>query len=194
MLDTGNAGATIIEDYWAAPLGLTAGLAKGSPRGDARYSSGTIGLGPFTLPGEVVSYYGPAERGSEYTRAVAGIYGEPLLSRFDAAYDYSRGLVWLDPVAEAQPVPFDRSGLSLAKTDGGAFAVSAVPAGSPAEAAGFKKGDVVDAVDGRPAPTLSRADAAALLRGNVGTRIVLRGRFGGEDGSRTLVLRDLVRK
>jgi hypothetical protein len=194
MLDTGNAGATIIEDYWAAPLGLTADLAKGSPRGDARYSSGTIGLGPFTLPGEVVSYYGPAERGSEYTRAVAGIYGEPLLSRFDAAYDYSRGLVWLDPVAEAQPVPFDRSGLSLAKTDGGAFAVSAVPAGSPAEAAGFKKGDVVDAVDGRRAPTLSRADAAALLRGNVGTRIVLRGRYGGEDGSRTLVLRDLVRK
>lgn len=193
MLDTGNAGATIIEDCWAAPLGLTQALATGTPRGDARYSKGDVALGPFRLSGELVSYYGPALRGSEYTRAVAGIYGEPLLSRFDATYDYSRGTVWLDRIPDAQPVPFDRSGLTLTKADGGALTVAAVMPDSPAEAAGFKKGDRVTAIDGKPASAMSRADAAALLRGKVGSRIVLGGRFGDKDGTKSLILREMIR-
>ena len=59
MLDTGNAGPTIIEDYWARKLGLTQALDKGVPRGETKVSEATVGLGPIQLSGELVSYIRP---------------------------------------------------------------------------------------------------------------------------------------
>jgi hypothetical protein len=108
MLDIGNAGATIIEDYWAAQHGLRARLARGAPQGSAKLSPGAVALGPFRLKDETVTYLGPAERGSEFTRSVAAIAGEPLLSRFNAVYDYGHQTVWLQPLPEMQPVPFQK--------------------------------------------------------------------------------------
>jgi hypothetical protein len=194
MLDTGNAGPTIIEDYWAKPLGLSAALDKGVARGDVKVSIGRIGLGPFEVGDELVSYYGPAERGSEYSRAVAGVYGEPLLSRFNATYDYSRSTVWLEPLPDVGPLPFDRSGLSLTKVDGGALKVSAVMQGSPAEEAGIRAGDIVTAINGIASRRLSRADAAAILRDQVGKAVMLSGTFGDVDGQKTVTLRDPLRR
>jgi hypothetical protein len=108
MLDIGNAGPTIIEDYWAAQHGFRSRLAAGTPRGDAKLSIGSVGVGPFVLDGETVEYFGPAERGSEYTRSIAAVLGEPLLSRFNAVYDYGRGKVWLEPLPDVQPLTFER--------------------------------------------------------------------------------------
>jgi hypothetical protein len=193
MLDTGNAGPTIIEDFWARPLGLTKALDKGVARGDAKVSTGSVGIGPFDLRGELVSYYGPAERGSEYTRAVAGILGEPLLSRFKATYDYSSATVWLEQLQNIAPLPFDRSGLSLSKADGGQFKVTAVTPNSPAQDAGIRVGDLVSAVGPFAARTLSRADASEIFRSPIGTTILLRGSFGGQEGQKTIVLRQIVR-
>ncbi|HEY7007113.1 MAG TPA: PDZ domain-containing protein, partial [Sphingomicrobium sp.] len=131
-------------------------------------------------------------RGSEYSRAVAGVYGEPLLSRFRSTYDYSRYRVWLDPLPDAPPLPFDLSGLSLAKAEDGVLEVSAVMPGSPAEQAGIRVGDLVAAIDGKPSRSLSRADAVELLRQPPDTSIALTGTFGGTEGSRTLTLRELL--
>ena len=100
MLDIGNAGPTIIEYHWAEQHGLASKLARGTRAGSRRLSRGTINLGPFTLKNVEVAYFGPGERGSESTHSVAAIAGEPLLSRFNAVYDYARQTVWLDPVAE----------------------------------------------------------------------------------------------
>jgi len=108
MLDIGNAGPTIIEDFWAAQHGFRSRLASGTPRGDAKLSTGSVGVGPFVLHGETVSYYGPADRGSEYTRSVAAVLGEPLLSRFNAVYDYGRGKVWLEPLSDVKPLSFEK--------------------------------------------------------------------------------------
>ena len=108
MLDIGNAGPTIIEDVWASAHGFRPRLARGTPRGEAKLSAGSVGVGPFVLDGETVQYFGPAERGSEYTRSVAAILGEPLLSRFNAIYDYGRGKVWLDPLPDVKPLTFEK--------------------------------------------------------------------------------------
>jgi hypothetical protein len=108
MLDIGNAGPTIIEDYWADRHGQTERLVGGTAHGSARWSTGTVGLGPFAMAGETVAYLGRTERGSEYTRSVAAIIGEPLLSRFNAVYDYSRNTVWLDPLPALPPVSFEK--------------------------------------------------------------------------------------
>jgi hypothetical protein len=104
MLDIGNAGSTIIEDYWARRHGLTSRLMKGKPNDSEWLSTGTVSVGPFTLENASVSYYGAGERGSESTHSVAGVVGEPLLSRFNAVYDYGRQTVWLDPLPEKRSV------------------------------------------------------------------------------------------
>lgn len=98
MLDIGNAGSTIIEYVWAQRHGLVPQLASGAKIDDEWLSTGTIRLGPFTLKNTKVAYFGQSERGSESTHSVAAIAGEPLLSRFNAVYDYGRQTVWLDPI------------------------------------------------------------------------------------------------
>ncbi|HEX5238311.1 MAG TPA: retropepsin-like aspartic protease [Sphingomicrobium sp.] len=98
MLDIGNAGSTIIEHYWAQQNGLVPRLARGTKVEDEWLSTGPVSLGPFTLQGMKVAYFGQPERGSESTHSVAAIAGEPLLSHFDAVYDYGRQTVWLDPL------------------------------------------------------------------------------------------------
>lgn len=108
MLDTGNAGPTIIEDYFASAHGLRAKLSRGEKKGSQWISKGVVGIGPFGLADETVSYVGTAERGSEFTRSVAAIAGEPLLSRFDAVYDYGHQTVWLNPLGDVGPHSFDK--------------------------------------------------------------------------------------
>jgi hypothetical protein len=179
MLDTGNAGPTIIEQFWAEQTGLAPALAAALPVADGvTLATGEVRIGPFRLPGEVVSDYGPAERGSEHTRAVAGVLGEPLLSRFDATYDYARKTVWFSPVAGLGPLPYNRAGLSLAKGDDGAFAVARVLKASPAAEAGLFEREIVDAVDGKPIAGWSRTDAEWAFKQPVGTVVQLTVRTG----------------
>ena len=174
MLDTGNAGSTIIEHYWADQAGLAAPLAKALPVADGvTLATGEVRVGPFPLQAEVVTYYGPAERGSEHTRAVAGVLGEPLLSRFDATYDYARKTVWLSPVPGLGPLPYNRSGLSLAKGDSGAFAIVRVLPSSPAAEAGLTTGELVEALDGKPIAGWSRTDVDWVFKQPVGTVVQL---------------------
>jgi hypothetical protein len=104
MLDIGNAGSTIIEYYWAREHGFVSKLASGTKIDDEWLSTGTVSLGPFSMDNVKVAYFGQPERGSESTHSVAAIAGEPLLSRFNAVYDYGRQTVWLDPIAmKAKP-------------------------------------------------------------------------------------------
>ncbi len=51
---------------------------------------------------------------------------------------------------------------------------------SPASAVGVKSGDQIIAVDGKPTKGLSIEDASALIRGEIGTKVVLRLRRKGE--------------
>jgi Aspartyl protease len=103
MLDIGNAGSTIVEDHWAERHGLTAKLLGGTKVDAERLSTGAVTLGPFTLSDQKLAYFGRGERGSESTVSVAAIAGEPLLSQFNAVYDYEQETVWLEPLAAASP-------------------------------------------------------------------------------------------
>lgn len=193
MLDIGNAGATIIEQPWAEPRGLAGRFAAAPRLGDQSLARGAVAVGPFSLPGEVVSYYGRVPLGSESTHAVAGVLGEPLLSRFDATYDLARKTLWLSPAPGVGLKPFNRAGLFLARGPDGAFKASTVWAGSPAAEAGLSPGILVAAIEGRPAASLSRADAARLLERPAGTPVRLTVREGaGPAREVTLTLRDVL--
>jgi membrane-associated protease RseP (regulator of RpoE activity) len=107
---------------------------------------GDFTLGALRLPGEVVSYSGLPERGSESTQMQAGVIGESTLWRFDMTYDYGHGRVWIDPDTKLALRPFNRAGLRLRKATPEALAVVTVMADSPAAQAGIQEGDRILAV------------------------------------------------
>jgi hypothetical protein len=83
--------------------------------------------------------------------SITGGVGLPLLAKFRLIIDYSHNRLYAIPNATAvkTPIEKDRIGLILGKKDGD-FAVVFVAPASPAAAAGFKKGDKVAQIDGKP--------------------------------------------
>jgi membrane-associated protease RseP (regulator of RpoE activity) len=80
--------------------------------------------------------------------------GGNVLSRFTVTIDYTRHEVFLEPNAHfAEPFAADASGLVLEArgADFKRFVVQGVVAGSPADQAGVKAGDVIAEVDGASA-------------------------------------------
>jgi hypothetical protein len=163
--------------------------------GNARLVQANLVLGPFRISNEVLSYYGAQPRGSEHTRSVAAITGEPLLSRFDLRFDYARGRLWMKALPTADPVPFNRSGLNLLKLEDGSFRVASVIPASPAAEAGVQTGVILAEVDGRPSQSLSRADALAIFQQPAGTAVAIALRDSPLQPTRVLTvrLRDVLR-
>lgn len=97
----------------------------------------------------------------------SGTIGQGLLHRFDTVYDYARRTIYLERNADFDaPFPVSKSfGITLLSdgADYTVFNVTAVGKGSPAEAAGFQKGDVIRAIDGTKAESLRLADVRRLL-------------------------------
>jgi hypothetical protein len=83
---------------------------------------------------------------------ITGGVGLPLLAKFRLIIDYSHNRLYAIPNAEATKtaIPKDRIGLVLDKKDTSGFSVAFVAPHSPAETAGFKKGDKIALIDGRP--------------------------------------------
>jgi PDZ domain len=170
MIDTGNAGATIVEGHWAQGNGLAEQLSRGIDLGDdVTVTRAAVGLGPYAMPREIVEYEPPAERGSEATTVEAAILSEGLINRFITTIDYGNYAAWFARVPHADARPFNRSGLFAQKQPNGSFEVTRIIARSPAERAGLRKGDRIVAVDGAPARQLSGADLADLSIAPVGT-------------------------
>ncbi len=191
-IDSGDAGPAIVEGYWAEQHGLTDRLAHGLAwSGDYQETvlRGDFTLGGLRLPGEVVSYSGLPERGSESTRMQAGVIGESTLWRFDMTYDYGHGRVWIDPDTKLAPRPFNRAGLRLRKMTPRAFDVVTVMSRSPAAEAGLKEGDRILAVDSTPATQLGVSDAYSVFQGPVGSQVVLRVAAKEGDEGRPVVIR-----
>lgn len=190
MVDTGDAGSTIIEQFWAQQQEVArffdTALSLG---GDVKLALGEVTLGPFRAGNEIVSFYGAQPRGSEHTRSVAAVVGEPLLSRFNLKFDYAHRSLWLMPVDGIGPVPFNRSGLNLSKLNDGCFEIAGVIEGSPAAQLGLKRGEIIDQVAGQPSRLLSRADALAILQQAPGTSVVIALRDNAEQADRVLSLR-----
>ena len=195
-IDSGNAGPTIIEGYWARAHGLDAGLASGlawsAGTGTGAYrewlSRGDLELGPLKLPHQVVSYVGQPERGAESTRLQAGLAGEWALHCFDTTYDYARGIVWVGARQDCPDLPLNHAGLRVSK-EADALVATLVAPGTPAEAAAIKTGDRIVSIGGQEASRLSARDAAVLLAGPVGSDLDLVIRANSADAVRNVRLR-----
>jgi PDZ domain len=195
-IDSGNAGPTIIEGYWAHELGLDGALSEGVPwsagTGSGAYqewlSRGDLSLGPIRLAHQLVSYVGHPERGSESTRLQAGVAGEWALRCFDTTYDYRHGTLWIGSRQACGDPLFNRAGVRVTKS-GDALVATVVVPGTPAAAAGIKVGDRIVALAGQAAATLSARDAALLLAGPIGSGLDLAVAAQGEGAVRNIRLK-----
>jgi hypothetical protein len=97
------------------------------------------------------------------SNVVVGNIGLSVLDRFRLIIDYSHDRLYAAPYADAVTAPFarDRLGLALTKREAD-FAVEFVSPNSPAQAAGFKTGDVIAAIDGKPAQAWKDAGLSQL--------------------------------
>ena len=123
-----------------------------------------------------------------------GNIGSGFLKRFVVTFDYAHQKMYLKP---ARPAPtdagcFDRSGMWInAGPDG--YLVTEVSAGSPAERAGLRVGDVITGVNGAPVRAAGLSDTRRLLRATpAGTKVELGLKRDGQVRKVALVLRDQI--
>lgn len=93
--------------------------------------------------------------GAYASTSFSGTIGQGIYRRYHVVIDYPRQRVILEPTAEAsKPFPERQTyGLSILASgvDLHTYTVAAVRPGSPAEADGFRKGDIISGFDGSPA-------------------------------------------
>jgi membrane-associated protease RseP (regulator of RpoE activity) len=115
-----------------------------------------LDLGPFHLDGPIAAV--PQESlGVLSNDSVAGIIGAGILSRFLVDWDYANKTMGLTPnVSFATPFETDASGLRLSANgpQDSSVGVRAVQPASPAAEAGLQPGDIIEKVNGKPAPAL----------------------------------------
>jgi hypothetical protein len=115
----------------------------------------------------------PASVAGTTSNVIAGDLGLPVLTRFRLIIDYPHDRLYAIPYADATRTPLakDRLGLTLDK-DESDFAVQFVAPNSPAQAAGFKVGEKIAKISGKPVAALSETQVADLRYGTSGASIV----------------------
>jgi hypothetical protein len=201
-VDTGNRAGLELSSPFLAGHPAIAALAK-TPRGVVGFGVGgpayarlgrvpTLQIGPYALSNVVTSF----------TSQSAGAFADPydpaniggaIWRRFTVTFDYPHQQLLLAKNAEFEtPFSYDRSGLFLIDADG-SYTVLSVFAGTPAAAAGLRKGDVIVSLNGAPASNEPLAQVRATLAGPVGSSVTLRIRGpAGHERNVTLKLTDYV--
>jgi hypothetical protein len=123
-------------------------------------------LGPLTAENIPINM-SVNTQGAYASANFSGTVGESLYRRYHVFLDFPRNRVIFEPTAEAaKPFPERRTyGLTVLASgaDLHTYPVTAVRPDSPAEQAGFKKGDVIAAIDGKPASDFTLAQLRTWL-------------------------------
>lgn len=169
------------------------GWGVGGPARDYMVRLPSLMLGPVKVE-NIAAGLSEAKGGSISDPNYEGNVGSALLKRFVVTFDYAHQVMYLKRIVPAPPDvgTFDRSGMWINARDGG-FAITDVAKGSAAAEAGLAVGDVILALDGKPAIAEQLADARRMLREKPpGTKVTLSVRHGGETRPVTIVLKDQI--
>jgi hypothetical protein len=201
-IDTGSRSSVTLSAPFAAAHNLYRGATAvdavtgwgiGGPTRSRVLRGQTLSLGPETVKKPVVEV-STDKLGAMADPSIAGNIGAAILKRYVVTLDYGRQTMYLKPVVT--PVDdldtFDRAGLWINQAPDG-LAVVDVTKGAPADQAGLKPGDVIVAVDGKPAKSLRLDKVRKQLRDQApGTRVMLTVRRGGAQKDLAITLRDLI--
>ena len=177
------------------PAGATmlSGWGAGGPVNAFRARVPTLALGGLETHDMVADLVD--QRGGFFSEPnVDGNIGSGWLKRYAVTFDYTRQVMYLEPLArpDADIGSVDRSGMWLNLGQGG-YRVMAVVAGGPADEAGLREGDVVTAIDGQAPPGLDLSAARRQLRVlPAGRRVTVDYLRQGRAATATVALRDLL--
>jgi hypothetical protein len=159
---------------------MTISYGVGGPSRARLARIGTLTIGATTLRSPVAEF-ATGTSGDAASTYVAGNIGGDILKRFTVILDYPHQRLWLEPNAlAAVPEPVDRSGLWLSRAADGNIAVGDVANGSAAELAGFRPGDEIVAVNGKPAAGLRLDALRRALEGPAGSAFGITMKRGAE--------------
>ncbi len=177
ILDLGNAGGLLIDKEFAdhyrlldgRPVSTNLGVGADGAREELQTGLDHVQVGGVTLDGV------PTTATPNLSSKAPANVGLQVLSRFHLTIDFAGDRIWMTPYADAASRPFrkNRAGLVLIPQQG-RLVVDHVAKGSPAERAGWKKGEAIAAIDGRPVPAGFAAEEASLwVTGPAGRTVTL---------------------
>ena len=177
------------------PKGVEAidGWGVGGPTRSFVTMGKSLAIGPITLT-NVVTSFSLDKGGAFVNKSYQGNIGSAILKRFVVTFDYPHETMYLKPLAGpvADTGVFDRSGMWI-NTDPDGFKIVDVTRTGPAEAAGLKGGDVITAVDGKPAADIHLFDLRQRLRDEApGTVITFAVKRAGRTRDVRVTLRSLI--
>jgi PDZ domain/Aspartyl protease len=154
--------------------------------------SSELDLGSLKIRNATVAFSEDAN-GTLASSEIDGIIGGELLRRFTVIFDPARGRLILEPnVHFREPYEHNMTGIAVrAEGRRGERTIHSVIEGSPAEEAGLKAGDELEAIDGRPAAGFS-LDALYEMFKKEGREYVFRVRRGPATMQARVRLRRLV--
>jgi len=206
-IDTGDNSSLLLIAPFARRYGLVDryhadipydGKAIGATHGVwARQRAGTVSLdGADGRP--IVEVHNPVTRislqhsGFDANRDVSANIGLGILRQFNLTFDYAHQRLILEPNhLYGQFDIFNRTGFAL-DAKGGAWTVRVVYPDSPANDAALKSGDQVLTINGRTADQFTADDLAAILKGPVGSAVVVQVKSASGTRLVRLVLRDVL--
>jgi hypothetical protein len=148
----------------------------------------SVTFGKYTLKQPLIAL--SRDTNTIFASDVLGVnLGGNILRRFTVFIDYRRSQLILEPNGRFHdPFPADGSGLVLTAQGAGfkTVAVHGVVSGSPADESGIKEGDVITAIDGKPADQFALYQIQDLLKGSGTARRVTIQRG---DTKKTLVIK-----
>ncbi len=177
------------------PVGVEAvdGWGVGGPARAYVARGAELTLGAVKVP-SVVTAMSTQTKGAFAAASYSGNIGGGILKRFVVTFDYSHQVMYLKPLPPpvADVGGFDRAGMWINGAPDG-FQVMDVTASGAAHAAGLRPGDVITAVDGKPAAAIPIYDIRARLRNDApGTFVAFEVRRGSDTRSVRVALRDQI--
>jgi C-terminal processing protease CtpA/Prc len=112
-------------------------------------------------------YFAQDRKGAFASNEFSGVIGGELLGRFKVIFDYAHKRLYLEPNSRLADVfEYDMSGIRMEAEgeDLKTFRVKRVAEKSPAFEAGVRQGDVILAVDGKPASELSLSQINQMFK------------------------------
>jgi predicted aspartyl protease len=203
MIDTGARSALLLTGPFADKNGFRANAGKGveamtgwgvgGPTRSFVQHGGDLKIGTVDVENPL-TLLSTDKGGAMAEGNLAGNIGGGVLKRFVITFDYEKGAMYLKPVAGAVADldTYDRAGLWINRDPQG-FKVIDVTAHAPADEAGLKTGDIITAIDGKAAASLSLPDLRYRFRNDApGTVVTFAVTRGTETKDVRVTLRDLI--